>query len=263
MSAIYSPIVTNIPELRRHFESYAEEHSEIKEFVYGDNQKILNLDRSEICYPVLWLETPIISYNFGVNFQKIYNCAFVVMGNAKPDNWQDVERMADLTESITQDLIFYLKEDYESSLLKLQNPSRVSADYVRPFGHDHDIGWRVSFQIRAMSYHSLDPKKRTRTCPIGTLPKFKFDNQTAGGFTNLVITNNTLPTGAGFEWEWTYEIDGGGKVLSQEETPTISASGNWIFIQLKITKDECTRYASAYIDNSKWIGESVPYIVET
>jgi hypothetical protein len=254
--------VNNIAELRFLFESYVEEHPQLKEFVFGDYQKIESLNRSELNYPVLWLETPSVNYDLSRNFQRVYNCSFVILEGIEKDNWTDIEIATAKTEQLAHDVVMYMKEDSEQDILRLENNARIGGDFVPFFGSDLDCGWRVSFQVRVMLSHTLSTSKRQRVCPVGTLPWFSFNNATAGSFNNLTIQNTTLPENEAWQYEWTYEIDGGGKVSSQLENPIISGAGNWIFVQLKITQGDCVKYASAYFSNDKQVGESVPWVVE-
>ena len=259
MSLPFKNIVTNQAELRQYFYEISEANPDIKHFIFGDAERVVSEDRSRIEYPCLWLETPTIIYDLPKNQKKKLIANFVILSNSAPDDWNKSETESDKCAQIMNDVLQTLKEHSEGNIIRLEKSSRLKAEPINGFAHDYDIGFRGEATFDVMLVPSVENEKWQSVCPLGTLAKFHWQNNEAGNFTNCVVTNESLPTDEVFVVEWKYQVDNQA-VVTVEDAPnvTINAAGKTAQIQLKITKDECVRYAHIAITNEKNVGFSIP-----
>lgn len=253
-------IVGSLAELEAYFESLWQSYPGSGSFVTGDSHKIVTLDRSSLTYPVLWLETPEVDWNFSNKYQREYKIAFVILWNSPPDNWQRVRFVKSRSLDIVDHLLRWMQQDKEEVLLDYES-LRASSYPIAPWGHDNDVGWRTELGIRTPISYCPEACKRQNVCPVGTLAKFSWHNANHGDFTGLGITNLTLPEDEDWDFEWTWQINDNPVETSTDDTPFISEPGDYILISLKITLGGCTRYASAFFSSAGNCGESVPYLL--
>ena len=193
-------IVNNIPECRAYFEQLADDHPDLKQFQYGDAQHISKETRARIEYPCLWLETPNLRFQLVNNFTTYIDVALVILQKTDKDNTNDYRNKIDICSQIMKELLHHVKDDSEKGFVRLYNPANIQLQEIAPMDADNIIGFRAEFTLSATFSHISIADKRQNVCPIGTLPKFAWDNNTQGDFSNLTITNNTLPANAGFTW---------------------------------------------------------------
>lgn len=251
-------VVGSLAELEAYFENLSETHPDIKDFLVGDSDKILSMDRSRLNYPCLWLETPEVDWTFGNQRQRNYKVAFLILWNTPTDDWEKERLVKSKTLDITDQILRWIQEDKENDIVLFDVLNSKSMP-VFGFGHDNDLGWRTEISLMSPIGWCAPTCKRVDACPVGTLAKFSWENNVAGYFTDLSISNLSLPEETSWTWEWTWQIDDNPEQMSVSEVPAITGSGNNILITLKITSGECERYASAFFNNAKNCGESVPY----
>lgn len=254
-----SIIVGSLAELETYFHGLQESHAELKYFVAGDSHKITTVDRSSVEYPLLWMETPEVDWTLSDKYQRVYRVAFIVLGNVPPDNWRRERLVKSLLLDIVSTLLRWIQQDKEAGLLDYESLSARSQP-VFPWGHDNEIGWRTELDFRVPISYCPEPCKQQSFCPAGTLAKFSWDNSMEGDFTNLAIVNLTTPD-EDWEFEWTWYINDQPPETSTDETPVVNAAGDYILMILKITLDDCTKYASAFFTNTVNCGQSVPFLL--
>lgn len=245
-----------------YFRQLAAAHTDIKAFFVGNSDRILSAERSTIEYPVLWLEDPDVTVSDNGGLFVRYESSFVILCNAKLDDWQQQDYNLDKTYQIALEIIRKLKYDAEEGdcLFDLLLGS-IRIQRIHTLTHDNDWGWRVDFAIQETEAACIDACKwGVDSCPIGAKAAFSWNNQTAGDFTNLIITNESEPEFHAWSYLWTWHFDEEAVQTSTEEVPVISGTGKWLYIRLLITdSNQCEREATAYFCNEKNCGRSVPY----
>lgn len=256
-------MLKTLADIQAYFRHLADISPDIQEFVVGDSEQVLSIDRSAIQYPVLWLETPSVGWSFSNVGQREYQFFFVVLTNTTADSWQHQQYILHRTLEITSWIIAKMRDDHLAGIIQASAFS-ASSDPILAYGHDHDYGWRTRLSITSPigpcpDCHFPDP------CPAGALAAFTWSNEAAGSFGNLVIedtSNYAEATGWAAEWSW--QIDGGAVNTSPTAPGPALGAGDYILITLSITRGDCTKQASALIpSNAANCGESVPTLLKT
>lgn len=139
-----------------YFRTLASEHVDLKDFVTGGAERILNRQNSNISYPVLWLEYPDISIRDG--YLTRYQGAFLVLAAAPADAQDQEDENLDTCQSIIQDIIARMVDDADNGLFEF-DMSGVSIQYKGNWGGDNDWGWRVEFALDGTACDCVDTEK--------------------------------------------------------------------------------------------------------
>jgi len=125
--------------------------------VHGNSERILQRDRSNIAYPVLWLETPDINPRDVAGLRHDYQGTILVLTNAQAGDWDKEDEQLDKMLIIVNDLLQKMYEDYEAGTLQ---EFRVNGaiEHKGRWGTDNDWGWRFSFTI-SVQVDCLDETK--------------------------------------------------------------------------------------------------------
>lgn len=251
-------IVTTVAEHIEYFRQLAESIPGINDFVFGDSDMILGKDRSDLNYPVLWLESPEVDWQFSADLKEDFDTVFLILENVPNDEWGKRSQVTDYTLELTKYALVKIYEDHRANIIEV-DLGRVKSFLIDSIGNNGDRGWRTQGLVfKTHQSKCLPDIKQQSLCPIGTLAKFTWTNETAGDFSALTITNITMPVGAGWTWKWTWSIDNGPTGEAITSVPTISSAGNCIYLQLEITLGDCIRYASVEIPNTRNSGISQP-----
>jgi hypothetical protein len=256
-------IITTPAEHNAYFRSLAKRHPSIKDFVYGDSERILSMDRSTLKYPVLWLETPRSNWKLKEPAQASFTGAFVVLINTPIDDDQREEYVIDYAWQITRDLINMIREDARLDFIEAVIGS-FSSDPILGYGTDNDFGWRTNYQLETPIGNCPAVCTPPNACPAGSLARFKWENRNVGDFTNLVITSDNKPEGMELEWdEVRYDVyrDNGPVSSFQDTVDNNIGQGAHLRIVMTITKGDCKLVASAYFTNETGCGTSVPFLL--
>lgn len=143
-------MLNNVTDYLVYFTALAEAHRDIRDFAYGNSERILNRQRSKIKYPLLWLEVPDFSENkFSEEGGVLYGSMVILMNYKKGDSKQYLER-EELTLKIMQQIVArMIEESAEGSIRLLSNNIKIEA--CDPWSADNDLGWRIDFQLRVDS----------------------------------------------------------------------------------------------------------------
>jgi len=254
-------VVNSIAELNNYFSDLTNRVAGLKQFVVGNSEKILTVDRSNLTYPVLWLETP--SGNWSMQNAPSLNLEvyFVILENTPVDAWQREQYVLSRTLDLTGEVLRILKEDAENNLIDI-DISRVNSDPILGYGTDNDYGWRtrVTFQIGVSP--CVSDCAPAPACPVGTLARFTWTNTNTGDFDGLTIAENSLPTTEGWTLTWYHAIDGGAEVETADTFPSGLGAGSYILVKLRIVSGDCERWASAFFRSVPDCGQSVPYALD-
>lgn len=252
--------MNNFSEYVAYFRHLAEEHVGIKEFVVGNSDKILNLQRSELDYPALWLEYPnLVPVGDEDSPQLKFRGAIVILNNTEVDNWHQQDFILNETSEILIDLMNRIEKDCEEEVFEKAKFGEIEP--ISSLTADNDYGWRVSIDITINRSNCVKDCQTKRVCPAGALARFSYDNKVAGGFTDLLIVDGCYPIDHNWNYLWTWTIDGAEEQTSTDLIPLIDSAGKDLYIQLDITDENgCTRTASANICSKEAsCGQSVPY----
>ncbi len=254
-------ITTTLGELDAYFKRLVDSHPNINSVVIGDSEQILSIDRSKIEYPCLWVETPNVDWHLKDNPKRYYSFGFVVLANVPADRWLAQRYALHTTLEITEQLLTKIKDDSDENLIFIEQGTATSYP-VLGYGHDHDFGWRTTMRIRASMAPCADSCVWTDVCPVGSLVRFKWENNNLGDFSDIVFTDTSLPTTESWTFLWTWQIDGGTINTSATPPPINQAAGNYMYVTMKITSGSCVLIASALVLNNQGCGESVPYLID-
>lgn len=254
-------MIKTLADISYYFETVADNSTDIQSFVVGDSEQILSEDRSSLEYPVLWLETPTVSWQLNNNYKRSYDFAFVIFINANVDDWKKQQYILHATLEITAKILGKLKEDDSDGVIKMVNVG--DSQPILSYGHDHDYGYRTTITIETPFGKCIDCEF-TNPCPVGATASFTWENKNENDFTNLVLTNTSNEAeDDGWTYTWSYEIDKSDAVVSNDLPPINIGSGSYIKVWLKMAKDDCTLYASAIFYSRIGCGESVPGLINT
>lgn len=136
-----------------YFRNLAKNHTDIKDFVVGGSERILNRQNSEIEYPILWLEIPDINPKGSESLKLNFDSAFLVLKNAAIDDWDQEE--ADLHETliIVVDILTRMVEDDDESIIEFDIDT-ANIEWKGKQTGDNDWGWRVPFRLRGYAESS-------------------------------------------------------------------------------------------------------------
>jgi hypothetical protein len=253
-------MIRTLADIQEYFRRLATISPDIQEFVVGDSEQILSLDRSKMDYPVLWLETPTIRWDFDRVGSREYDFHIVILSNSPIDTWAYQQYILNQTAEITHWLLAKLKSDHADEVLQLS--FSASSQPIVGYGHDHDYGWRTRLTIQAPMLSCADCHF-PEVCPIGSIASFTWSNNVDGDFSNLVLTDTSIYTNEpGWAIAWNYQIDNGTVVTGSDVPGPDLGAGTYIKVWLIITNKDCTLTASAVFRNAVACGDSVPYMVE-
>lgn len=254
-------ITTSFAEMMGYLARLGELHPRIKSVIVGNSAQIITLDRSTLKYPVLWIETPEVSWDLGVHPKRFYNIHFLVLYNTQVDTWTHEQHVLHNALEITEDLLVKIRQDAEENLLVLKD-GRASSQPVLGYGHDHDYGYRTSIRPQAYMKSCAPPCVWVDACPLGSLARFTWANDNLGGFTNITFTDASLPANENWTVLWTWEVDDNGMSMDENPPPANLGEGHYLYVTLTLTLGDCTLYASKLIYADNPCGESVPAIIE-
>lgn len=254
-------ITTTLAELQTYFRQLGDRHPGINQVVIGDSEEILSVDRSKLNYPVLWIETPRVSWEFLDNPRRYYSLVFVVLENSPTDAWQHQQYLLDKTLTITEQLLAKMRDDMNDQLIFV-DMATAQSDAILGYGHDHDYGWRTSFRVRSYMDSCASTCLWETACPVGALARFNWVNNNPGDFTDIDFTDSSLPADAAWLTAWSWQVDNGPVTVDKDPPPPNQGTGNYMYVTLTLTLGDCVLQASAIILAAQPCGDSVPYIID-
>jgi hypothetical protein len=145
-------MINNVSSFQQYFKDFADSNTALNgSFYYGNADRIIGAHRSQLVYPVLWLETPTVQpvmrggtqSSFGMVFQS----AFVILHNAQGDITEDEQKtIEDNTLAIAWDLIRTIFASAEADEFDF-DMTTTRIEPINTFMVDNDHGWRVEFSI--------------------------------------------------------------------------------------------------------------------
>jgi hypothetical protein len=130
-----------------YFRQLTKEHVEIKSFVHGAAGRIISGSRSELEYPLLWLETPTLGLTDkdGTSPYGQRTSAFVILHNTDSRDYDDQDAKWASTEALALDVLSYLRRDKKARKINFDFNGQLEA--VATMTVANEIGWRYEFSV--------------------------------------------------------------------------------------------------------------------
>lgn len=197
-------------------------------FEYGNSERILNRQLSNLTYPLLWLEVPDVRLIRDGGLKREFLCAFLFLSDAAVDDFAGqhtrLDEMFLLTEQALQTLQASSTDEFPAPFDF--DMEQAHSQYKAKWSADDDWGWRTEFRLIGAACETAD------CCDDGdaiTLPATPGNVIAAPGGTisigagRLVYAIVILPTGADNTVK--IGVTPGGDEIMQEET--IQAGQAW------------------------------------
>lgn len=140
-----TPILTPA-DLKAYFATIADDLG--CSFEYGNSERILNRQLSELQYPVLWLEIPDISLQRNGTLQRQFQSAFLCLSDAPADDYTGQDAALDAMHALTEQVLQRLQADSETQPTPfLFDMATARSEYKGKWSADDDWGWRTEFDL--------------------------------------------------------------------------------------------------------------------
>lgn len=128
------------------------------DFAYGNSEKILNRQSSNLRYPVLWLEIPEIRLQRDGGLKREFASAFLILSDAPVDDFDAQDTRLDetflLTEQVLQMLQSGSEDEYPAPYdFDMENSK---SEHKPKWSADDDWGWRTEFTLMGAACEDLD-----------------------------------------------------------------------------------------------------------
>lgn len=251
-------MLKTLAEIETYFKRIADESTELRGFVVGDTEQILSEDRSRLSYPMLWLETPDVTWELPNSGKRTYSLYFSILHNTRVDDWQHQQYVLHTCLEIVEDMLARIRDDHRLNLFKIVG--QPQSDPIVGMGNDFDHGWRTHIMLEVPMKNCADCTFIS-PCPAYAAAKFTFENDKPGSFEELSIVQASNFAGESWTIEWSWSIDNGAVQTSATVPGPDLGTGSYLLLTMTMTMGACTLTASALIKNHKHCGESVPYLL--
>ena len=131
-----------------YFRQLAGQHVELKDFVHGAAGRIIAGSRSDLSYPLLWLETPTLTLSDkdGTSPYGQRHSAFVVLQSASTSDYEAQDAAWAQTEALALDVLSYLRRDRNARRFGFSLDGG-SLEAVATLSQAGEIGWRFEFSL--------------------------------------------------------------------------------------------------------------------
>lgn len=247
---------------KEYFARLAKQHKQIKSFFFGDFDQILENERHENDYPILWLESPVIDFSDSLGSDELVESLsidFVISHITKKGDHDSVKYAEFLTERIAKELLMKIQCDQqdEAHSFKIQ---RSRLEPVYPMNSNLEVGWRVTCVImpELTSYSFAD--SFTSIFPAQTFPSFSWVITENAGTKTITVTNSVTPGLGQFTYQWTFYDPDGEQTNTIDPNPIFTTTHDRFYLELAITVNQETRTASGHFTESKdpMTGSSLP-----
>lgn len=148
-----------LTEVAGYFRSIKEESLFFKDFVVGGAAEIMDLSRSELTYPVLWLELPTMAPgdNGAGNITATRDLGVVVLDQLRETDASELEAY-ERTEQLVVDLLSHVLKHGRLRQFGF-DLNKVKVEPISTLFVDNERGWRLAFPLEAQLNLSFDPTR--------------------------------------------------------------------------------------------------------
>ena len=246
--------MTDFATYVHYFRQIHARHYGIANFQHGDAPDIIKMERRGANYPLLWLESPLISFSRGV---PRFRGAFMILAHAGTPDRTRYDYYLAKCYAIAVDIISEMRRDNEKGYIHFDvDKSTLFPHY---FGTDNQTGWRVEFEV-ATGTGFCETGQFDNTYLSGTASRFMWNVASA---TEIEIVDKS-ERAEGFTHQTKYQIDRDPGVVIGPQAPgiyTIPAGWRSINMHMESINGALTFYSSWVIENIPGAaGFSVPYL---
>lgn len=120
-------------------------------FKYGDSNRIIELQKSEMKYPVLWAEKPQYSYdNRGDNITKNCEGAIVILSGYSLDDIDMADKFQWIAQNMAELIMKQMKKDFY-----FNKPDSMFLEPIDTQFADNCIGVRLTFTVKNLEGNFL------------------------------------------------------------------------------------------------------------
>jgi hypothetical protein len=126
-------------------------------FVYGNSERILNRQLSNLVYPVLWLETPEVTRSRNGVLSRQFSAAFLCLSDKPVDDYTGQDAAMDAMFEKTELILQTMQADSEAhpSPFVFDMANARSEEKLK-WSADDDWGWRTEFELIGAACETAD-----------------------------------------------------------------------------------------------------------
>lgn len=149
-----SPILT-LSDLKSYFSSVASDLG--CSFEFGNSERILNRQLSNLVYPVLWLEVPDIRMLRDGTLHRQFQAAFLCLSDVPADDFDGQDEALDAMYTLTEQVLQRMQADSESQPVPfIFDIAGARSEYKGMWSADDDWGWRTEFDLVGAACDNAD-----------------------------------------------------------------------------------------------------------
>lgn len=138
--------ITTPAELKAYFATIATDLGAA--FVYGNSERILNRQSSNLTYPVIWLEIPEMSMIRMGGLNRQFSTAFLCLSDAPADDFTGQDTALDAMHLLTEQVLQRMLADSHTFPVPfLFDIAGCRSEYKGRWSADDDWGWRTEFEL--------------------------------------------------------------------------------------------------------------------
>lgn len=143
-------------ELKTYFQALATELG--CSFEYGNSERILNRQKDQLIYPLIWLEVPAVRRDRSTGGLTLeMEAAFICLDNREPDDYAGQDAALDAMLTLTEQILQRLQTDSEAQPSPfLFDMAGAVSEHKFKWSADDDWGWRTEFEITGAACESAD-----------------------------------------------------------------------------------------------------------
>jgi hypothetical protein len=141
--------MTNLTDFIQYFRRMATQHNSIEGFVHGNWDRVLNEERAQLSYPLLWVETPNISVVSDIQAEESkvqFDGAFIILANTADETVANIDSLHNDLLELVYDIIRRMISDADNDEFDFISDN-IQIEPIDTFSIDNDLGWRVPFRL--------------------------------------------------------------------------------------------------------------------
>lgn len=148
-------MIRNIADLKVYFAAVAADLG--CSFEFGNSERILNRQLSDLQYPVLWLEIPDIRMRREGTLYREFQGAFLCLSDAPTDDYAGQDSALDAMYALTEQVLQRMQADSETLPMPfLFDMASARSEYKGKWSADDDWGWRTEFELTGAACENPD-----------------------------------------------------------------------------------------------------------